>query len=171
MPRSIEFTNSNSKSNSNSKENLAIKVGSTGTVASLMSRELDTMKISQIAPQDASSSSSNTNPRRKKNQSNPISVPCGANPKKIVSPKKKNSSNGDDDKLPKRNVRKSRYDAPILRGDFVGTDRNPNSNPKIGYGVKKGNLNFVEVVDLKCNNPMSSRLRKLGFSKLSESIA
>jgi hypothetical protein len=32
-----------------------------------------------------------------------------------------------------------------------------------GYGV--------EVVDVKCGNPMSSRLRKLGFSKLSETFA
>jgi len=27
------------------------------------------------------------------------------------------------------------------------------------------------VVDVKCGNPMSSRLRKLGFSRLSETFA
>ncbi|KAK8961774.1 hypothetical protein KSP40_PGU022639 [Platanthera guangdongensis] len=35
---------------------------------------------------------------------------------------------------------------------------------------KKGMGALVEIVDVKCNNPMSSRLKKLGFSKLSETI-
>jgi hypothetical protein len=46
-------------------------------------------------------------------------------------------------------------------------DRSPNTEK----AKKKGNRYGVEVVDVKCSNPMSSRLRKLGFSKLSETFA
>ncbi|KAJ3705276.1 hypothetical protein LUZ61_008981 [Rhynchospora tenuis] len=161
-------SNSNANANANSTASPVIKVGSTGTVASLMSRELDNIKITQITPQDAATSSSNANTRRKKYQSGPVSVPCGANTRKIVNPKKSNLSKEEGDKLP-RNVRRNGHDAPILRGDCVGTEQTP--NPSSAKSGKKGHLNAVEVVDLKCNNPMSSRLRKLGFSKLSESIA
>lgn len=169
MPHPTKLANSSSNANANSTATPVIKVGSTGTVASLMSRELDNIKITQVTPQDAAASSSNANTRRKKYQSSPVSVPCGANPKKIVSPKKSNLSKEEADKLP-RSVRKNNgRDAPMLRGDCAGT--NQNSSPSFAKSGKKGHLNAVEVVDLKCNNPMSSRLRKLGFSKLSESIA
>jgi hypothetical protein len=154
--------------NANSTASPAIKVGSTGTVASLISRELDNIKINQVNPQDAAASSSHANPRRKKYQSGPVSVPCGANPKKTVSPKKSNLSKEEADKVPKSG-RRNGCDAPMLSGDHAGTDQN--SHPNLAKSGKKGHLNSVEVVDIKCNNPMSSRLRKLGFSKLSESVA
>lgn len=170
-PTKLANSSSNANANANSTASPVIKVGSTGTVASLMTRELDNIKITQITPQDAAaaSSSSHANTRRKKYQSAPISVPCGVHPKKIVSPKKNNLSKEEADKLP-RSARRNGYDAPMLRGDGVGTT-DQNSNPSLAKGGKKGHLNAVEVVDLKCNNPMSSRLRKLGFSKLSETIA
>ncbi|XP_078180985.1 hexon [Carex rostrata] len=168
-PTKLANSSSNANGNANSTATPVIKVGSTGTVASLMSRELENIKITQVTPQDAAASSSNANTRRKKYQSSPVSVPCGANPKKIVIPQKSNLSKEEADKLP-RSVRKNNgRDAPMLSGDCAGTDQN--SNPSFAKSGKKGHLNAVEVVDLKCTNPMSSRLRKLGFSKLSESIA
>jgi hypothetical protein len=170
MPHPMKLANSSSNgdANANSTASSAIKVGSTGTVASLMSCELDNIKITQVNPQDAAASSSHANPRRKKYQSAPVSIPCGANPKKTVSPQKSNLSKEEADKV-LRSGRRNGCDAPMLSGDHAGTDQN--SNPSLAKGGKKGHLNAVEVVDIKCNNPMSNRLRKLGFSKLSESIA
>ncbi|XP_072951848.1 uncharacterized protein [Typha angustifolia] len=150
----------------------SIKVGSTGTIGSLMSRELENMKIS---PQAASSS-------QRRYQTSPVSVPCGANPKKAIQRKNppndsgnsSSSSNGSiehgnpgDTHKPKKSIRKNGQRVPTLRPNDVLTDRNPNADEV----QKKGHAYVVEVVDLKCSNPMSNRLRKLGFSKLSESIA
>ncbi|XP_062190668.1 uncharacterized protein LOC133893614 [Phragmites australis] len=145
-----------------------IKVGTTGTIGSLMTRELEAIKV---VPQAA------TTPRLRR-QGCPVSVPCGASPRKIVQRKSSSnvssSSNSGTDGAsaeeackPKRISRRHTFNSPMLRSDSALLDRSPNTNK----AKKKGNVYGVEVVDIKCSNPMSSRLRKLGFSKLSVTFA
>ncbi|TVU38843.1 hypothetical protein EJB05_12235 [Eragrostis curvula] len=147
-----------------------IKVGTTGTIGSLMTRELETIKVS---PQAAAT------PRLRR-QGCPVSVPCGASPRKIVLRKSasnvsnSNSNNGRTDRVSAEEASKTRrisrrhtFNSPILHSDGVAVDRSPNAEK----AKKKGNRYGVEVVDVRCSNPMSSRLRKLGFSKLSETFA
>ncbi|CAN6205553.1 unnamed protein product [Urochloa humidicola] len=146
----------------------AIKVGTTGTIGSLMTRELDAIKV---APQATAT------PRLRR-QGCPVSVSCGT-PRKIVLKKSwsdvSSSSNGnrtdcvsaEEACKPRRVSRRNTLDSPMLRSDCALVDRSPNTSK----AKKKGSGYGVEVVDVKCSNPMSSRLRKLGFSKLSETFA
>lgn len=146
----------------------AIKVGTTGTIGSLMTRELEAIKV---APQGAAT------PRLRR-QSSPVSVPCGASPRKII-PRKSSSSvssssNGRADRVSaeeacktRRSSQRNKSSSPMLHSDGVLVDRSPNFEK----AKKKGTVHGVEVVDVRCGNPMSSRLRKLGFSKLSETFA
>lgn len=164
MPGATEPENANGAS---------VKVGATGTVSSLMSRELNSTKSS---PQPSPSSS------RRRHQSAPVSVPCGASPRKAIQRKaSQDDSPGSRSRSSSSSTRSSNGSTsqrsssaqsngnrvPILRSNDILADRNPN----VDKAEKKGHAYIVEVVDLKCNNPMSSRLKKLGFSKLSESIA
>ncbi|XP_021815636.1 uncharacterized protein LOC110758142 [Prunus avium] len=152
----------------------SIRVGTTGTVSSLMTRELESIKVAP--PMPASS--------RSKHQTASVSVPCGATTPKKLQPKKscdEASSSGTSNYINQRRPEisqktkthaKKTSQIPILSSDNVGLDRTP-SRQKTS---KKG-PNIVEVVDLKCGNsdrawagPITNRLKKLGFSKLSESI-
>lgn len=146
----------------------AIKVGTTGTIGALMTRELEAIRI---APQGAATP-------RLRHQSSPVSVPCGASPRKIILRKSSSnvsssgsssSNNGRTDRVSAEEACKPRRSSqrPMLHSDTVLADRSPN----IEKAKKKGNVHGVEVVDVRCGNPMSSRLRKLGFSKLSETFA
>jgi Fe2+ transport system protein FeoA len=147
----------------------AIKVGTTGTIGSLMTRELDAIKVEPQA----------TATPRLRRQGCPVSVSCGATPRKVVLRKSSSditsSSNGNrTDRVSAEEACKSRrvsrrntFNSPMLRSDCALVDRSPNTDKT----KKKGSGYGVEVVDVKCGNPMSSRLRKLGFSKLSETFA
>ncbi|CAN1242892.1 hypothetical protein LINPERPRIM_LOCUS5489 [Linum perenne] len=56
----------------------------------------------------------------------------------------------------------------MLAGDGVTLERTPSREKKNRRVVK-----FVEVVDVKCGTPgtpLTSKLKKLGFSKLSEGM-
>lgn len=60
----------------------------------------------------------------------------------------------------------------MLSADSIALDRTP-----IREKTDKKGSNIVEIVDIKCGNqdrawasPITNRLKKLGFSKLSESI-
>ncbi|KAJ3687009.1 hypothetical protein LUZ61_016173 [Rhynchospora tenuis] len=148
-----------------SKRDASIKVGSTGTIGVLMSKELD--NTTKNLTRAKISSLSSTDPR--KMQSSPISVPCGG----IVMLNRKMQRIKT---MPIRekptvvNPRKSSQ-VPILHSnDNIIMERSASMTDRSKW--KGQNCNFVKVVDLKCcNNPMSSRLRKLGFSKLSESFS
>jgi hypothetical protein len=148
----------------------AIKVGTTGTIGSLMTRELEAVKVT---PQAAATPCL-------RRQGCLVSVPCGASPRKVVLRKSSSnvtnnsSNNGRTDRVSAEEACKTRgvsrrhtFSSPILHSDDMLVDRSPNTE-KV---KKKGNRYGVEVVDVKCSNPMSSRLRKLGFSKLSETFA
>ena len=149
-------------------EGSAIKVGTTGTIGSLMTRELDAIKVEPQA----------TATPRLRRQGCPVSVSCGATPRKVVLRKSSSdvssSSNGNrTDRVSAEEACKSRrasrrntFNSPMLRSDCALVDRSPNTGK-----TKKGSVHGVEVVDVKCGNLMSSRLRKLGFSRLSETFA
>lgn len=156
MPREADLTTS--------KKDASIKVGSTGKVGVLMSRELnETMKN---LTQAKTSSLSSTDQR--KNQSTPISVPCGGRP--MLNRKMQRSKTMPIKEKPiVVNPGKSSQ-VPILHTNDIITER---STSMINKSKRRGqNCNCVQVVDLTCGgNPMSSQLRKLGFSKLSESFS
>uniref|UniRef100_A0A1D1Z2W2 Uncharacterized protein n=1 Tax=Anthurium amnicola TaxID=1678845 RepID=A0A1D1Z2W2_9ARAE len=148
-----------------------IKVGTTGTIGSLMTRELESIKDTPSVSEGS----------RKKTQTGPVSVPCGAAPKKIQprrnSPNESGSYSGsgngninrrkvEDVQKPRNTTQRNGHKVPMLSSGNIIIDKNASRN-KPG---KKGSSYIVEIVDLKCGNPMSSRLKKLGFSKLSESV-
>ncbi|ONK75279.1 uncharacterized protein A4U43_C03F15210 [Asparagus officinalis] len=150
-----------------------IKIGTTGKVGSLMSKELECIKNS---PQASYSP-------RKKLQGPPVSVPCGYSPRRSQqrknqpndpsSSRSSNCSNTDsqssaDDQKTKTKPRRNEHGSLMLASTETTLEKNPGKE-KLEKKKKKGHTHIVEVVDLKCNNPMSSRLKKLGFSKLSES--
>lgn len=163
----------------------SIRVGTTGTIGNLMTKEMDSVK--QI-PHSSTSS-------RKKPQTAPVSVPCGAIPRKSLH--KKNSTNeagssssssnnsnnmnnnisssssnpGNTQKL-KSNLQKNDHHIPMLRSGDAAAKGKPNQEKS----DKKG-PNIVEIVDLKCgtpdktwSSPITTRLKKLSFSKLSETV-
>ncbi|KAL5198770.1 hypothetical protein ABZP36_002282 [Zizania latifolia] len=170
----------------------AVKVGTTGTIGSLMTRELEAIKAAPPPPQVGAAT---TTPRLRR-QSSPVSMPCGASPRKIIALRKSSSnvssgssngssngsSHGRTDRVsaeeeascngkPRRSSQRStKPSSPMLRSDGVVVDRSVKAKKKATAACCLG-AGGVEVVDVRCGNPMSSRLRRLGFSKLSETFA
>ncbi|XP_015694653.2 uncharacterized protein LOC102714756 [Oryza brachyantha] len=166
----------------------AVKVGTTGTIGSLMTRELEAIKAAP-PPQAAPA----TTPRLRR-QGSPVSVPCGASPRKITLRKSSSSvssGGGGHGSSGRRTDRVSAEEetaaaavackpttrrsstaasSPMLRSDGVLVDRSSKPRKKKAPAASC-RVAGVEVVDVRCGNPMSSRLRRLGFSKLSETFA
>lgn len=151
----------------------SIRVGATGTISSLMTRELDSMKAS---------SQKQVSSRNKPHTG--LSDPYGTSALKRLQPRKsfdEASSSGSSNHIDHINPDISRkaksypkrtHRIPMLGSDNIALDRTP-SREKIDKKVS----NIVEVVDIKCGNsdrawtsPITNKLKKLGFSKLSESI-
>ncbi|KAJ8458198.1 hypothetical protein OPV22_031124 [Ensete ventricosum] len=144
----------------------SLKVGTTGTIGSLMTRELESMKLSEQAPPSA----------RRRQQTGPVFVPCGGAPGKAS--RRRNQTDGcgssiaqsrpADAQRRRHSTRKNGHRVPMLgSGDSPMTGNSGTDKVE----EKKGHGHSVEVVDLKCSNPMSGRLKRLSFSKLSESIS
>lgn len=152
----------------------SIKVGATGTVSSLMTRELDSMKAASQKPVSS----------RNKPQTGPVSVPYGSTTPRRLQPRKSSheaSSSGSgnfnnhinpDFSRKAKSYPKNTHRIPMLGSDNIDLDRTP-SREKTDKKVS----NIVEVVDIKCGNsdrawtsPITNKLKKLSFSKLSESI-
>ncbi|XP_020095442.1 uncharacterized protein LOC109715064 [Ananas comosus] len=143
----------------------SIEVGTTGTIGSLISRELDTVKHPPFS--------------RKKHQTSPILVHYSAISKKPIkkqtpqndfsssssSSSNSNSSSNNNHK-PRRSVRCDGSQVPILRVDEIYAERNSN----VDVGGSKQRVYAVEMVDVKCDNLFIRRHRKIGFAKLSGSI-
>lgn len=152
----------------------SIKLGTTGTISSLMTRELD-----QITSAPHKQVSSRSKPRTL-----PVSVACGSTTPKRLQPRKSSdeaSSSGSSNNTNRRNPGMSQktkingrntHRIPMLSSDNFPVDKSPARKKN-----DKKIPNIVEVVDIKCGNadkawatPLTSRLKKLGFSKLSESF-
>ncbi|KAJ8622082.1 hypothetical protein MRB53_030611 [Persea americana] len=151
----------------------SVRVGTTGTIGTLMMRELDSLKHMRH-----SSTSS-----RKIPPTLPVSVPCHAIPRKsmprrsLVDETSRSSSsiyrNPRNTQKMKSDLQKSDHHIPMLSSSDVPMEGKPN-----GEKLDKKGPSIVEVVDLKCgsldrpwSSPITTRLKKLGFSKLSESVS
>ena len=139
----------------------SIRVGTTGTISSLMTRELDSMKTASQEP-------SSSTPRK-----------CSGNigPSSTIGSGNISLTSQDIARKTKGHVKtKNRHRIPMLGSDNMSFDGTPSREKS----ERKGAINIVEVVDIKCGSldsgnrawtvPITSKLRKLGFSKLSESI-
>lgn len=155
----------------------SIRVGATGTIGSLMTREMESTKTEV---EDLVS-------LKNKSITIPVSVPCNAFTPKGLQPKtpldEASSSGGSTNssfnhkspeigQKPKSYHRKT-HRVPILSSDHnIALDRTPTRGKRDKKVTK-----LVEIVDIKCGipdkaraRPITNRLKKLGFSKLSESI-
>ncbi|CAM8909294.1 unnamed protein product [Rhodiola kirilowii] len=149
----------------------SIKVGAVGTIGALMTRELES---ANSTPHAQSSS-------RSKLQTAPVSVPCGATPRRLQARRsldEASSSSKRVDNMSPEAPRKSKGypgsspQVPMLGSDSVLLDRTPSREK-----MNKNGPQLVDIVDIKCGdphkswvNPVANRLKKLGFTKLSETI-
>lgn len=144
----------------------SVKIGTTGTISALMSREIESAKSTSKVPSPC----------------NPASLPSGEiTPRKLKSrtlveeASSSSTNNVKNDKFPEA-VRKNKHysgrthQIPMLAADNMSLEGTPIRQKPI----KKG-PGVVEIVDIKCGNadkawvnPIANRLKKLGFSKLSD---
>lgn len=152
----------------------SIRVGTTGTIGDLMTREMESIK-----PSPQASASGQGKPR-----TIPVSVPCSATtPRKLQARKSLDEASssgcrsGIGHRSPEttrkvKSFNKSTHRMPMLGSDNITLDRTPSREKS-----DKKATHIVEIVDIKCGNPdrawanpITNKLKKLGFSKLSESI-
>ncbi|MCL7024012.1 hypothetical protein MKW94_029473 [Papaver nudicaule] len=152
----------------------SVKLGTSGTISALMTRELESIKG---RPQTTISSGwkppttggevvKRVQPRRATNEvigsrSGGGRIRSGNHNKNLENIQKTRHS-----------IQKNNHRIPMLGSENIALERTPNrekpSTTKVSY--------IVEIVDVKCgkpdrwSNPIASRLKKLGFSKLSQSI-
>ncbi|CAN4097194.1 unnamed protein product [Withania somnifera] len=150
----------------------SIKVGTTGKVSALMSRELDSKKPSSQAPASSRNKSptvcgfiagSATSPKRMKPRTSGDEATSSGT-------SKQNNKSPESFRKAKHNSRKT-HQIPILESENISVDGTPISKKP----DRKGHY-MVEIVDVKCRsmdgtwtNPIKNSLKKLGFTKLSES--
>ncbi|KAE8732167.1 pyruvate decarboxylase isozyme 1-like [Hibiscus syriacus] len=151
----------------------SIKVGTKGTISSLMTRELDSIKTPKQTPVSlrhkslaTSVDGSSAIPRRLQLRKSSDGVGTSG----VHSGTSYKSLQGSVQKT--RSFSKNVHQMPMLGSENVALERTP-----IRQKSDKKVSNIVEVVDVKCGNsdqawasPITNRLKKLGFSKLSESI-
>ncbi|KAH6795621.1 hypothetical protein C2S51_036607 [Perilla frutescens var. frutescens] len=130
----------------------SIKVGTTGTVSALMSRELES------APKVPSTCK-------------PVASIGGATPRRLKLGTDEASSGSDHLDLRRKHRCGGTPQIPMLTASAISVDGTPTRKK----AAKKGR-GLVEIVDTKCGdpdrtwvNPITHRLKKLGFSKLSDS--
>ncbi|KAG9137172.1 hypothetical protein Leryth_011985 [Lithospermum erythrorhizon] len=150
----------------------SIKVGTTGTIGALMSRELETAKTASQTPAlykkkssiiCASHQSAASTPRRK---SQPSEGKAGSSSTSQIGHKNTETRK----KMKQYNPKTQQI--PILGSENIPMDKTP-----IRHKSDRKGSYMVEIVDIKCRNsdrawasPIATRLKKLGFSKLSESV-
>lgn len=153
----------------------SIKVGTTGTIGALMSRELDSIKPELQTPSSCRSMSptdcdslpaavSTQKAFKSRPQVNEASSSSSSNKNRT------SCTNPEIIRKAKHYSRKSQI--PMLDSDNISVDATPirqKSDKRLSY--------MAEVVDIKCGSPdrawaspITNRLKKLSFSKLSESI-
>ncbi|KAF3626874.1 hypothetical protein T459_20797 [Capsicum annuum] len=150
----------------------SIKVGTTGTVSALMSRELD----SKPSTSTTSVSCRYRSPTVCSFSTGDATSPKRTKPRTSID-EASSSWASEDNKNGPEIVRKAKHyncktpQIPILESENISVDRTSiRRKPN-----RKGPTTLVEIVDIKCGSvektrarPMKNRLKKLGFSKLSE---
>ncbi|KAI3466230.1 hypothetical protein Pfo_022893 [Paulownia fortunei] len=149
----------------------SIKVGTTGTISALMSRELESTKSASKVPSlctSVSVSAGGITPRRLKPRT---SADEASSSSSSSSSSFKNHMGPETMRRTKHHTG-STHQIPMLTAGDVSIDGTPIREKP----VKKGS-GVVEIVDIKCGNsdktwvnPITHHLKKLGFSKLSDSI-
>ncbi|KAI3971988.1 hypothetical protein MKX01_030189 [Papaver californicum] len=143
----------------------SIRVGTTGTISSLITKEMDN-RNSKTSNDPTFSLPSGSTPRtslqRRRTTNEASSSSSSSTSTSNISQRSSTSS-----------ARQSTHNLPMLGSEDIPLERTPY---RATSSNKKG-PNIVEVVDIKCgksekswSTPISSRLKKLGFSKLSVSI-
>ncbi|KAI3849028.1 hypothetical protein MKX03_011471 [Papaver bracteatum] len=159
----------------------SIRVGTTGTISSLITKEMDNRNSAQKHTPIST---------KRKPATIPLSLPSGSTPRTSLQRRRttneasssSSSSSTSTSNINRRSStssarqstgKKSTHDLPMLGSEDIPLERTPY---RATSSNKKG-PNIVEVVDIKCgksekswSTPISSRLKKLGFSKLSVSI-
>ncbi|OIT00475.1 PREDICTED: uncharacterized protein LOC109228979 [Nicotiana attenuata] len=152
----------------------SIKVGTTGTISALMSRELDSKTSASPTPVShryrspsvcSFAAGDATSPKRMK-------------PRTSIDEASSSWASEDNKNSPEIVKKAKHYNCktpqrPILAADNSSVDGTP-----IRQKTDRKGPTLVEIVDIKCGSaektwatPMKSRLKKLGFSKLSENPA
>ncbi|KAL1556020.1 hypothetical protein AAHA92_11689 [Salvia divinorum] len=148
----------------------SVKVGTTGKISALMSREIESAKAESKAPSASTSvavSASDVSPRKLNSRTSADEASSSA---------AVNTKNG---KCPEP-VRKTKHHRigrthhiPMLAADNMSLDGTP-----VRQKPSRRAPGLVEIVDINCGNPektwknpITNRLKKLGFSKLSETFS
>ncbi|CAI9760437.1 unnamed protein product [Fraxinus pennsylvanica] len=145
----------------------SIKVGSTGTISALMSKELESWKFASQIPM----SFGNVSPPVSSSVCSGDSIPRRSKSIMSVGEASSSDQNHEAPEVTWKKHTGKTHRIPMLKADNVPMDGTPMRQKP----VKKG-PGIVEIVDITCGNPDSTwanpirnRLKKLGFSKLSES--
>ncbi|CAH1425770.1 unnamed protein product [Lactuca virosa] len=140
-----------------------IRIGSTGKVSALMMQEIDSNLKKTSSKKPAI-----------RIQTAPVSISCGAEStrrfRRMVAVSGGSSSNGHHQVKPGK--KKTTHKIPMLDSEDLWVDKTPIR----GKERKKVTQRIVETVDLKCGKndgdwsiiPISSQLRRLSFSKISD---
>ncbi|XP_031120001.1 uncharacterized protein LOC116023162 [Ipomoea triloba] len=152
----------------------SMKVGTTGTISVLMSRELESVKSAAKTP---ASSCTKKPPSICSFVAGAATSPKRTRPKS--SPNEASSSrtrNGKGHKSPEvgrkaKNHTRKAHEIPILEPETSSVDETPVTTKPVRRGLR-----IVEIVDIKCGStdkpqasPLKNPLKKLSFSKLSGS--
>ncbi|KAI3509986.1 hypothetical protein L1887_25512 [Cichorium endivia] len=136
----------------------SIKVGTTGTINALMLRELQSVKV----PSPPNNAAMDTKPKPKV-QIDEATASCSGG----TTTNEKETGGGS--RKPKHHHARTASRNPFLRSDSV----DGNGTPGRKKNDKKASC-IVEIVDVKCGvpdkawaNPITNKLKKLSFSKLS----
>ncbi|KAI3986652.1 hypothetical protein MKX01_014190 [Papaver californicum] len=152
----------------------SIKMGTSGTISSLMTRELESIKC---RPQTTTSSDrkpptygGGVAKRQQPRRSSSEVIGCRSSGGRIRS--SNHNKNLENIQKTQHNIQKNNHRIPMLGSENIALERTHNrekpSTRRVSY--------IAEIVDVKCgnpdrwSNPIASRLKKLGFSKLSQSI-
>ncbi|KAL0320781.1 UNVERIFIED_CONTAM: hypothetical protein Sradi_5339600 [Sesamum radiatum] len=141
----------------------SIKVGTTGTVSALMTRELESTKSESKVPSLSTSVSvltADTTPRREKPGTSAGEVGSSSSTSSCKNHKGPETAR-------RRKHHSGSSETPMLTADDISIDGTPIRRKP----VKKG-ISAVAIVDIKCGvNPITNRLKKLGFSKSSNKLS
>lgn len=129
----------------------SIKVGTTGTISALMSREFEYAKSASISAST--------------NHAAPTRLKPGISADEASSSSGMGSSRNHKD--PENSRRKhGTPQIPMLKA-YDNDNTSVDGTPIRKKPVKKGHC-MVEIVDIKCRIPITHRLKKVSFSKLSD---
>ncbi|GAA0146085.1 hypothetical protein LIER_06119 [Lithospermum erythrorhizon] len=150
----------------------SIKVGTIGTIGVLMSRELESAK---------------TESRTKALCKKKSSMICASLQSDALTPRRKSrpseaeAGRSNTSQICHKNTltrkKTKQYNSKTQQISFLGADNRPIDKTPIRHKSDRKGSYMVEIVDIKCGNtaralasPTATRLKKLGFSKLSESV-